>query len=320
MSAITTDAAVIAVRGKPVRVRVVRIGRHEMVVTGTALKVARLREEWDDDIDDPESVIAGLKSCGDRIDLFTFMQRLPESRPQYEYPREWDNVAALPISTYEQWLEKQVHPNHRNKVRKAAKEGVEIRRVQFSDDFVTAVMSILNEVPVRQGVPFRDYGKDFETVKAEHVTYINRSDFLGAYCGGELVGYLKLVSAGRFTRTMQILSMVRHRPKGPTNALIAEAVRICAERGSPYLVYGKYDYGRVGSDTLREFKAFNGFEHVLLPRYFVPLTSLGRVAVRCNLHHGVVGVLPRGLVRTLLSARKSWYSGSDGVSGKDKRA
>jgi hypothetical protein len=286
------------------------------VVTGKAVRIGRLREEWDDDIEDPAAVTRALSNCGDRIDIFTFMQRLPESKPKYGYRYEWDNVAALPISTYEEWLEKQVHPNHRNKVRKAVKEGLEVRRVQFSDEFVTAVMRILNEVPVRQGVPFRDYGKDFDTVKAEHATYITRSDFIGAYWGGELVGYLKLVSAGRFIRTMQILSMIRHRSKGPTNALMAEAVRLCVERGSPYLVYGKYDYGQVGSDTLREFKAFNGFEHVLLPRYYVPLTALGSAAISCNVHHGIVGMLPRKLVRRLLEIRRSWYSRRGAAVGK----
>ena len=38
---------------------------------------------------------------------------------------------------------------------------------------------------------------------------------------------------------MHILSMVSHRDKAPTNALIAQAVRSCADRSIPHLVYGE---------------------------------------------------------------------------------
>jgi hypothetical protein len=298
----------IAVKGKPIRVRTLVVDQQEIVFTGAFLKTARLKEEWDGDVDCPEALIDEIKRSGLRADLVTFAQRLPESKPKFAYPMEWDNVAALPISTYEHWLENQLHPNHRNKVKKAEKEGLVIKRVAFNDELVSSIMRILNEVPVRQGGPFLDYGKDFDTVKREHATYLDRSDFLGAYCGDELVGYIKLVFAGRFMRTMQILSMIKHRAKAPTNALMAEAIRICAERRIPFLVYGKYSYGKVGSSTLREFKFYNGFEHVLLPRYHVPLTPLGRMAMMSGLHKGVLGVLPSRLVRLLLHARRAWYS------------
>jgi hypothetical protein len=221
---------------------------------------------------------------------------------------EWDNVAAIPISTYKYWIENQLHPNHRNKVRKANKEGVEVKAVDFNDDFVTSIMRILNEVPMRQGGPFLDYGKDFTTVKSEHITYVDRSDFLGAYFRGELIGYLKIVFAGKFIRTMQILSMIKYRDKAPTNALIAEAVKICSQRKIPFLVYGKYYYGKVGSRSLMEFKSQNGFEHILLPRYYIPLTIWGKMVLKLRLHHGIVGLLPKKLVRLLLDIRKRLYA------------
>ena len=43
---------------------------------------------------------------------------------------------------------------------------------------------------------------------------------------------------------MQIVSMVGHQDKAPTNALIAQAVRSCAERGIPYLWYANMSYGK----------------------------------------------------------------------------
>lgn len=298
----------ITIRGRIKDVQGLCIDGHELVVAGKCLKIAKLKEEWDDDIEHPGVIIRALRGSSTRVDIFTFVQRLPESRPKHPYPMAWDNVAAIPIGMFEDWLERQVHPNHRNKIRKARKEGVEIRRVHFSDEFVLAISAILNEVPIRQGIPFSDYGKDFETIKREHATYLERADFIGAYFREELIGYIKLVFAGRFMRTMQVLSMVKHRSKATMNALMAEAVKICSERQIPYLVYGKYDYGKVGSDSLKEFKSFNGFEHILIPRYHVPLTAKGRLFLQTGLHRSIKEVLPRGIVRALLSARRAYYS------------
>ena len=298
----------IIIRGKIKEVEGIRIDGHELVVAGKYLTIAKLKEEWDDDIEHPEAIINALEKSGMNVDLFTFVQRLPESRPKYSYPMAWDNVAAIPIGMFEDWLERQIHPNHRNKIRKAKKEGVEIRRVPFTDDLVVAISAIINEVPIRQGIPFGDYGKDFETIKMEHATYLERADFIGAYFRDELIGYIKLVFAGRYMRTMQVLSMLQYRSKATMNALMAEAVKICSERQIPYLVYGKYDYGKVGSDSLREFKSFNGFEHILLPRYHIPLTAKGRACLLAGLHRGIREILPRWIVRALLAARRACYS------------
>jgi len=297
----------ITIKGNRVKVPTIEVGKHEIIVAGKYLKIARLKEEWDDDIENPEWVIDELNKSHERIDIFTFMQRLPESSPRYKYWMEWDNVAAIPIRSYERWFESQLHSSHRNKVRKAQREGVTIKQVPFDDDFVSSVMKVLNESPVRQGGPFLDYGKSFDIVKMEHATYLDRAEFIGAYYADELIGYIKLVFAGKFMRTMQILSMIKHRAKAPTNALLAEAIKICVERQIPYLVYGKYSYGKVGSDTLREFKFYNGFEPIMLPRYYIPVTPLGKFAIKCGAHKGMIGLMPRSLVKLLLAIRKEIY-------------
>ena len=49
-------------------------------------------------LDDPEPAFAELRRVV-RADLFTFLQRLPETAPKYSYPMEWDNLAALPITS-----------------------------------------------------------------------------------------------------------------------------------------------------------------------------------------------------------------------------
>jgi hypothetical protein len=48
-------------------------------VQGLLTRVARLDADKYQFLDDPEPVIEGLRKCGTRIDLFTFMQRLPET-------------------------------------------------------------------------------------------------------------------------------------------------------------------------------------------------------------------------------------------------
>ena len=50
---------------------------------------------------------------------------------------------------------------------------------------------------LRQGRPFWHYGKDIDSVRIENATFSERSDFLGAYCGDELIGFIKLVYMGQ---------------------------------------------------------------------------------------------------------------------------
>jgi hypothetical protein len=101
--------------------------------------------------------------------------------------------------------------------------------------------------------------------------------------------------------------MVRHRDLAPTNALIAHSVRACAERGIAYLVYQQYAYGKKQADGLTKFKEVNGFRRYDLPRYYVPMTALGRVAFRLGLHHRFVDRLPESVFNRLRDIRNTWY-------------
>jgi len=74
---------------------------------------------------------------------------------------------------------------------------------------------------------------------------------------------------------MHIVSMLQYRDKAPTNALVAQAVRSCADRGISYLVYSKFAYGKKEKSSLSEFKERNAFERVDIPRYYVPMTRWG---------------------------------------------
>ena len=128
-------------------------------------------------------------------DLLTFWQRLPDTVPIYPYYYETEILSAIPLKDFKHWWEKQIGSDTRKKARRPEKRGVEIRVVPLDDAFVSGVMGVFNETPVRRGKPFWHYGKDFETIKQGLSRDLDRSKFIGAYDGGELVGFVKLVCA-----------------------------------------------------------------------------------------------------------------------------
>lgn len=285
------------------------VGGRELYVTGRMIRIARLEGDKYKFLDAPERLIADLRKSRERIDIFTFMQKLPEKQPRFRYPMEWDNLAALPISTYDHWWTKQLDNKTRNMVRKAEKKGVSLGEVPFDDALIRAIWGIYNECPVRQGKLFPHYGMTLEAVRKYAGTFLDSSIFIGAFSEDNMIGFLKLTMDDTRTQAglMHILSMVRHRDKAPTNALIAQAVRSCADRGIPYLVYSNFAYGKKQKDSLSEFKERHGFQRVELPRYYVPLTAVGRAALRLGLHHRFVERVPEPVLAKLRELRNSWY-------------
>ena len=89
--------------------------------------------------------------------------------------------------------------------------------------------------------------------------------------------------------------------------MIAKAVEICELQGLSHLIYGSFVY--YAQDTsLTEFKRRNGFEKVMLPQYYVPLTLKGKIAVKLGFHRGLVGNIPRPVLSRLLKIRSLWYA------------
>ncbi|MGH9404201.1 MAG: hypothetical protein ACRD5K_20100 [Candidatus Acidiferrales bacterium] len=261
-------------------------------------------------LEEPEPLLETLRKCGTRIDLFTFLQRLPETSPKYPYPMDWDNFAVLPVTTFDHWLKHQIRFAPRGRVRQAEKKGVSTREVAFDETLVRGIWEIYNECPVRQGTAFAHYGRDIQTVRRLEATFLDKSVFIGAFLGDQMIGFAKLTHDETRTQAnlMNIVSMVRHSDKCPTNALIAQAVRSCAERKIAYLVYQKFSYGKKGSDGLSQFKKVNGFERIDLPRYYVPLTPWGRAAIRLRLHQPLADRLPQPMVSKLRDLRSAWYN------------
>jgi hypothetical protein len=281
----------------------------DVIVQGRLCRVAHIDADEYKFLDDPESAIAQLRKSGMRLDIFTFMQKLPETTPKYKYPMEWDNMAVLPVTTFENWWTKQIGFKVRNRAKQAVKKGVSIREVLFDDALVRGIWEIYNEYPVRQGRRFPHFGKSLEAVHAMSATYLDSSVFIGAFDGEKLIGFIKLTidDTGTQAGIMHIISMLQHRDKAPTNALVAQAVRSCADRGISYLVYSKFAYGKKLKSSLSEFKERNAFAGVDIPRYYVPLTRWGSLALAMGLHHGLADRLPESVAEKLRELRGNWY-------------
>jgi hypothetical protein len=293
------------IKGQPRQIRCLDLLGHTFVVKGRVITTVGLEDDWYDDVQDPEVVVRALRALPNPPDLLTFWQRMPDVEPRHAYHTEFVDIAVLPIQNYDHWWKNQIKSRVRNQIRKSEKEGLVVREVAFDDEFVRGMTAIFNESPVRQGRPFWHYGKNFETVKAQFSRYLHRERMIGAYYEGELAGFIMLGNAGRFGLTGQIISSLKHRDKSPNNALIAKAVELCAEQGLGHLIYLFWS-----DDSLAEFKRRCGFEHVRVPRYWVPLTLKGRVALALGLHRGWKAVIPAALQARLKALRRHWYARS----------
>src|ERR1043166_3366007 len=94
----------------------------EIEIKGRLLRVGSPDGDGYHFLEDPASVVKALRESRVRVDLLTFMQRLPDVTPKFSYPMEWDNFAALPVTTFEQWWTQQLGFKGRNKAKQADKQ------------------------------------------------------------------------------------------------------------------------------------------------------------------------------------------------------
>lgn len=276
---------------------------------GRFVRIARLDADTYQFLADPGQFIGKLKTSGLPVDIFTFTQRVDHHTPMFSYAWEWDNQAVLPVTTYGHWSANQIDGRVRAKIRKAEKSGVQLRVVPFGDELVRGIWEIYNETPVRQGRPFHNFGKPLSEIRRDLSTFLDSSIFIGAFHNEKMIGFVKLVADETWTQVniMHIISMVRHSDKSPTNALISESVRACADRGASFLVYGRFVYPNKPPDGITVFKRHNGFQQINLPRYYVSITRLGSAALALGLHHRLADRLPEALVNSVRGVRSQWY-------------
>jgi hypothetical protein len=300
----------IRIAGKTMFVPSVDVCGRTVVVTGGWLRMAAVKDEElveKEIVENPSDFIQQLKKTRLRADIFSFAQKLPEIAPKHQYDFEWDNWAVIPITCFTDWWEKRLPQETRKNVRRASKRGVVVRPVPFSDELVKGIHEIYNESRVRQGVLFRHFGKDFETVKREMATYLDRSEFHGAYLDEELIGFTKMVYVDRIANFIHIISKIEHQDKRPMNALVAGAVKTCERKGMQFLVYSKYVYFGNTDSLLTEFKRRNGFEQIRFPRYYLPLSAKGTLAIKSGLHRGLHSLVPGPMMKILRDLRSRYY-------------
>jgi hypothetical protein len=290
-------------KGRPVQVECLDVAGQTFTIRRGLLTTIQLEDEWFQEVADPAQVIAALR--GDRslsADIFTFCQRLPNIEPRFPYRRQWESIAALPITSYEHWWSKQIQSAKRRQIRQSRTVGVEVRECSFDDAFVQGMTEIFNETPVRQGRPFWHYGKNAATIKQQFSRFLYREDLIGAYFEGELIGFSMVGRSPVYGELGQILSKIAHRDKSPTVALVAKAVDVCAARGLKYLLYNYWT-----NDSLGVFKSRVGFRECRLPRYLVPLSRRGMFALRTGAHRDLKEWMPVPLLSGLKRARSAWY-------------
>jgi hypothetical protein len=297
----------ISVKGKWFHVPALNVDGKDIILRGNWVKVALIHaEEWlETDVQDPALCVKALKhedSDGLRADIFTFSQKLPATSPKYSYFMERDSVAAIHLTTLKNWWDNLPQETRKN-VRRAEKRGVVVQVRALDNGLLQDLLVLNNDSPVRQGKAFTHYGKTLEEVTRDQKDFLDRCDYICAYVGDELVGVMKLIYKGDVASILTFLPKASHHDKRPANVLMAKAVELCEKKHISYLTFGMFNYGNKQHTSLREFKIRNGFEEVLVPRYYVPLTMKGAIILKLRLHRGLIGVLPHGMITLLLRAR-----------------
>lgn len=308
----------IRVKGRWVTVPAIDVDGKQLYVRGKLLRTAMVRSEemMENELENPDLYIEMLKADERhtlKADIFTFTQKPPATRPKYSYPMEWESVAAVHLVSFKNWWDCLPQETRKN-VRRSQKRGVVIRIREFDDDLIQSIREVNDDSPLRQGMRNAYYGRTAEETKKLYGEFVGRCDFICAYSGDELVGFLHLVYRGDVASILNLTTKPSHFDKRPANALVAKAMEICESRDISYVTYGLYNYGNKRDNPLREFKIRNGFQEVLTPRFFVPLTTWGKLCMRAKLHRGLVGILPHSVITTGVGARALWYNFTTFVS------
>ena len=295
----------IAIKGKWFTVPALEVGDKNIIVSGKWLKIARVEaEDWlETELDHPDTCVQILKQTPEfRADILTFAQKLPATDRKYDYPMELDSIAAIRLTTFDNWWAGLPQESRKN-VRRAQKRGVVVQVRTLDDDLIRDLSELNNDSPLRQGKKFTHYGKSLDQVKKDQQAFLDRSDYICAYHDSELIGVIKLIYRGDIASILTFLPKSSHQDKRPANAILAKAVELCAQRNITHLTFGKFNYGNKRQTSLREFKIRNGFEELLVPHYYVPLNWKGAISVRLKLHRGLLGILPHSVITFLVNTR-----------------
>jgi hypothetical protein len=302
----------IAIKGKWITVPALEVNGKNIVVGGKWIRIARVEaEEWlESELEDPQRCVQVLKqqrSADLQADILSFAQKPPDIHRKYQFPVEWDSVAAICLTSFQEWWDGLPQETRKN-VRRAQKRGVVVQVRTLDDDLIRDLQILNNDSPVRQGKVFTHYGKTIDQVKKDQAAFLDRCDYICAYHEKELIGVVKLIYRGEVASILTFLPKASHHDKRPANAIMAKAVELCEQKGIHYLTFGKFNYGNKHHTPLREFKIRNGFGEIRVPHYYVPLTVKGAISVRLKLHRGLLGLLPHGVITFLVNTRAKLHA------------
>jgi len=197
------------IKGKWVSLPALWVNGKTIVIRGSWLKVAGIRSEdfLETEVEHPELCVMRVKkerADVGRADIFTFTQKLPSTPSKYQYPMEWDSVAAIHVISFKEWWEG-LPQSTRKSVRRSVKRGVVVTNRKFDDELVMELVELNNGSPMRQGVRNEQYGKTVDQVRKDHSSFLDRSDCICAHVGTELIGFLKLVYRGDVASILNLL-------------------------------------------------------------------------------------------------------------------
>jgi hypothetical protein len=302
----------VSVKGEWRRVPAMDFHGKKIIVRGKRIRIATVHDEaWlETELEAPELCVQQLKEGkyrGMGADIFSFAQKLPATEPKYAYHKEWESIAAMRLPSFKEWWEKLPQETRKN-VRRSQKRGVTVRVDAFTDSLIDGIREVNDDSPVRQGVENIYFGRSAEQAKKDYSAFLDRSDFICSYLGDELIGFLKLVYRNDIASILNLTTKPSHADKRPANALIAKAAELCEAKGVKFMTYGMFNYGNKRDSPLREFKIRNGFEEVLVPRFYVPLTSWGALCIKTGMHQGLLGILPTSVIEFGVDLRAKWYA------------
>jgi hypothetical protein len=288
------------------------VGKIEITVTGKALKIAKLRHEWFEYLQDAPAFIEEIKRAK-IADALNFLQEAHVPRPAYAHLKEFGHASLVTFKDYDAWWNS-LHFKARNKARKAQKSGVELKVVTVDDEFVRGIEKIYNECPVRQGRAFLHYGKNAATIKNDLASFPECTSYVGAYFEGRLIGFMKLFQGEDILRTVHIIATIADRDKCVMDALIAKGVEIASQRGLHHFHYGDWAYRGLGA-----FRVKFGFVCHDCPRYFVPLNAKGALALKLGMHRPLRERVPQNVKDRVANARNKWNAWRHGPKPEETK-
>jgi hypothetical protein len=178
--------------------------------------------------------------------------------------------AEIPLTSYGEWWAT-LNRKTRNMIRRSQRLGVTVKRVTHPDvAFWDGVQGIFNESPTRRNIPYKMYGVDPTT----HFSRFRDEDslYLGAYLGGELIGFMHLLRCRRGVFAVmvngipnrfggdsysvtQFQGLVGRYSTAQMDALIDGAVKTCCGLGIKRIIYTR----TLDENSLGDFKRRHGF-------------------------------------------------------------